>query len=332
MNSLQFPEQTCSRQYPVNLKENDLGLFESDLIHVNKEKSMLFLKNIDCLNGVLFDKSALRFYDKYCFVLQQPTFKLVSRLVYYFGRSQKIEAGIWVTDDWSKEYFHWLTDVLTRILICEEVASGHVIVLPTKFRKYKYIAESLEILDKKFIFADSKFIHFKHLIVAPHTAITGNFDVGLINSVRDRFINNFHIPKRFIYISRQKARKRKILNEDQVIEVLVKLGFEIHFFEDYNLSQQIEIMQDTKLLLSIHGAGLTNMLFMPKNSIIFELRNEKESKLNCFFSMASALDHYYYYQTNQGTSDDTHEANLTVDTNNLQNELNKIMINTEKNE
>lgn len=327
MNNIQFPAQTCIREKPVNFKEDDVRLFESDLIHVNKEKSMLFLKNIDCLNGVLFDKSAFRFYDKYCFVLKQPNYKLVSRLVYYFRKSQKIDAGLWVTDDWSKEYFHWLTDVLTRILICEEVSSGHVIVLPAKFKKFPYISESLDLLDQEYIFAKSKHIIFRNLIVAPHTAITGNFDVPLINKLRDKFINSSHQSKRYVYISRQNAKKRKILNEEDVVRVLSRFGFEIHRFEEYSLAQQIAIMGDTKVLLSIHGAGLTNMLFMPKNSIIFELRNRNERKLNCFFSMASALDHQYYYLKNQGTSDDTHEADLTVNVADLENELIKIINN-----
>lgn len=328
MKIMTFPESIILRKMPINFIETDLHLFASDLKYFNKERYMLSLKNIDVLKDVLFDKQRLKFYDKYCFVHKKPLVNLLARLSFYFHRKQKITAGLWVIDDWSKEYFHWLTDVLTRILLTEEFSKDHLIVLPNKFKRFKYISESLEILGKKFIFAESKHLYYKNLLVAPHSAITGNFDIEKINQLRDRFIDSDHVPSRLIYISRQNANKRKVTNEAEVIAALSKFDFEIHIFEDYSLSQQIAIMQETKVLLSLHGAGLTNMLFMPKNSKIFELRNGDESKLNCFFSMASALEHEYYYLTNKGSSTDTHIADITVDIDNLISELNKITVTT----
>ncbi|WP_309642389.1 glycosyltransferase family 61 protein [Flavobacterium sp.] len=325
MNSIQYPEQVCHRKLPINFKQEDLCLFEGDLKHTNKEKSMLFLKNIDYLKDTLFDKRHFKFYDDYCFVLKKPLINLLARLIYYSHKSQTIDQAVWVTDNWSKEYFHWFADVISRILIAEEYIKGHVIVLPHAHKKYKYISESLDLLGVSYTFLEKKNVHFNNLILTPKIGITGNYDKVLINQVRDRFIDSDKQPSKYIYISRQKANRRKVTNEEEVIAVLLKHHFEIHFFEDYTLAQQIQIMQDTKILMSIHGAGLTNMLFMPKNAKIVELRNETESRLNCFFSLASDLNHEYYYLTNTGTSTTTHTADITVDVNKLETELQKIL-------
>jgi capsular polysaccharide biosynthesis protein len=65
--------------------------------------------------------------------------------------------------------------------------------------------------------------------------------------------------------------------------------------EDLSFIRQIELMQGTKVLLGAHGAGLTNMLFMPAGSVVVEIRKEGDSHNNCFYSLASALGHRYYY-------------------------------------
>ena len=72
-------------------------------------------------------------------------------------------------------------------------------------------------------------------------------------------------------------------------------------------------MKDTKCLIGLHGAGLTNMLFMSEKTNVLELRNEEDSHNNCYFSLASDLNLDYYYQLNKGDRKDTHEVNVTVD-------------------
>jgi capsular polysaccharide biosynthesis protein len=98
-----------------------------------------------------------------------------------------------------------------------------------------------------------------------------------------------------------------------VMELLLQYGYEIHFFEDYDLKKQIEIMSETKSLIGLHGAGLTNMLFMPANGQVLELRNENDAHNNCYFSLASDLNQAYYYLINTGDIEDTHRVEVTVD-------------------
>jgi len=114
------------------------------------------------------------------------------------------------------------------------------------------------------------------------------------------------------------------MNEDAVVALVQQHGYEIHFFEDYTLRQQIAIMAETRYLIGLHGAGLTNVLFMPAQGKILELRNQLDDHNNCFFTLASALDHDYYYLNNDGDTTDTHIVNITVDTALLQQALHRM--------
>ena len=75
------------------------------------------------------------------------------------------------------------------------------------------------------------------------------------------------------------------------------------------------MMLNAKYLISNHGAGLTNMLFMQAGTSVLELRRENDGHNNCYFAQASALNLKYYYQLCKSENDDTdtYTANLIVD-------------------
>ncbi len=83
--------------------------------------------------------------------------------------------------------------------------------------------------------------------------------------------------------------------------------------EDYSLQQQVDLLSETKALIGLHGAGLTNMLFMPTGAQLLELRNQGDRSNNCFFSMAADLHHRYYYLTNAGNKADAYDVEIEVD-------------------
>ena len=67
-----------------------------------------------------------------------------------------------------------------------------------------------------------------------------------------------------------------------------------------------------KYLISNHGAGLTNMLFMKAGGNVLELRHRGDKHNNCYFSLASTLRLNYYYQLcdSENNIEDAYTANL----------------------
>ncbi len=105
------------------------------------------------------------------------------------------------------------------------------------------------------------------------------------------------IPK--LYVSRKKAQRRKIINEQEVEAYLLKQGFEQICFEDYTVFEQIFLMQNANVLVSMHGAGLTNIIFMDPGSFLLELTpmvERKEQFRFPFWRIASLLEINYYIQ------------------------------------
>lgn len=67
------------------------------------------------------------------------------------------------------------------------------------------------------------------------------------------------------------ARRRQIVNEGEVVESLEEIGIKPIFFEDYTMSQKIQIMRDASLVVAPQSGGLTFTLFANKNADIVEI-------------------------------------------------------------
>jgi capsular polysaccharide biosynthesis protein len=314
-----FVSYTDYRTKPRNLNEADLFLFETSFAVNMPEVSICSLKSANILKNNIFTLLPPKFYTSYTHIFPVPSKKLLKSLLSFLKPYKKIPHGVWVTDEWSGEYFHWMTDALTRVIAAEQSGSDYVIVLPEEYRNRKFVVESLKLLNvEAYYYYKRRRLKVQHLLLPAHTALTGSYNHALINELRDRFIGRLTAkPYKRIYISRQRAAKRRIINEEEVVMVLESNGYETHFFEDYSLQKQIDIMVQTKSVVGLHGAGLTNMLFMHKGGKILELRNHKDSHNNCFFALASAMGHAYYYLANIGNTEDTYSVDVTVDTDRL---------------
>lgn len=76
------------------------------------------------------------------------------------------------------------------------------------------------------------------------------------------------------------------------------------------------MMQNTELLVGMHGAALTNMFFMPSNSTVVEFRYNGPHHNHCYWHLSSACQ--INYMAFFGISDDTNKilegqgCNLTI--------------------
>jgi capsular polysaccharide biosynthesis protein len=126
-----------------------------------------------------------------------------------------------------------------------------------------------------------------------------------------------------IYISRRSAGRRKIGNEDELTQIFRKFDFRLIRAEELSFEEQVKLISRARYLVSNHGAGLTNMLFMRDGGSVLELRHVSDYINNCYFILASALDLKYYYQLCKAEKDfaDPHTADLIVDLKELQHNL-----------
>ncbi|MFZ1816080.1 MAG: glycosyltransferase family 61 protein, partial [Rhizobiaceae bacterium] len=107
---------------------------------------------------------------------------------------------------------------------------------------------------------------------------------------------------------------RHIANGDALAAVWQRHGFVAQVMEDKTLAEQAALMRGARLIGGIHGAGLANMLFMPRGGSVIEIR-QIERVPDCFFTLASALGHRYFLVEGQGAQEGVHPhaADLLVD-------------------
>jgi capsular polysaccharide biosynthesis protein len=330
-----YQNHTSIRALPRNFDILDLALFEHELKRELPEITLSHLNNVTLnSDGILFNGFKVlvesfpsqRFMK--AFLRPKTKLKLWAKNCFPKKYSKIDGATLWITDIWSQGYFHWMTDALPRLFVIQSELDNATLLLPRAYQGIEYIQSSL----KPFPIQKLEFVHksslCKSLKIPSHTAPTGNYNEEIIRSLRETYAgfyrdanSEFQYDK--VYISRGKSQKRKISNEEECISVLEEFGFITLYFEDYSFEQQVKIISGTKYLISNHGAGLTNMLFMKAGGSILELRRTGDSQNNCYFALASALHLNYFYQlcNAETPEEDSHTANLVVDCGKLRKNL-----------
>jgi capsular polysaccharide biosynthesis protein len=148
-----------------------------------------------------------------------------------------------------------------------------------------------------FIFIrENEIFYVKNLVVVPEIAPTGNYRSQLMRNIREPYIKGgFKNESKRIYITRSKALKRKIINEAELIPLLKKYDFNIISMEDLTFEEQFKLVIGAEVLVSLHGAGLTHMLWLATDAKVMEIRLKGDGVNNCYFSLASDLKINYYY-------------------------------------
>jgi capsular polysaccharide biosynthesis protein len=320
------------RTPPHNLRPEDAPLFAHELERTIDPMHALELANVSANGeGLLFRRGRI-LGESFAVaeIYERARRRRLPFLVrnYLLRRRRKLPGRfLWITDDWSNGYFHWLADALPRLFAARELATTMTLILPAKC-DLDFVRASLRLFDVGGIeyIAPHEVRVVDQLILPSHAAPSGSFNDPLMRELRSFILDSCGVdtkPHRRIYISRSRATKRRIANEEEVIAVLRDFDFEVVHFEDHSFEEQVRIAAATKLMVANHGAGLTNMLFMPAGGQILELRRAGERERNCFFNLATTarLDYYYQSCPQERAEESPHSANVVVDVGELRKNL-----------
>jgi capsular polysaccharide biosynthesis protein len=341
-----YEESAAKRRLPLNLNQKDLPLFEGELERVIPATRLLqFPEVLVSPEGLLF-KGTQILPESFAFPYHLDEWRSRSVLKflatnYAFRLRRKIEQEVlWITDYWSTGYFHWLADALTRLFVVRGTLSHAVVLLPGKYEAHEHVQSSLRafgVTNVRFI-GRHEVVRCRSLLMPSPTAPSGHFNWQAIRGVRRVLLEAYGDVRRNVvedaedkrlYISRRRAGRRRIINEDEVTSVLRAFRFETVCAEELSFEQQAQTFSLARYIVSNHGAGLTNMLFMKDRGSVLELRHEGDCVNNCYFTLASALDLNYFYQTcaPEDPSADPHDAHLVVDLDRLEKNVRLLLAN-----
>lgn len=330
------PEIVSRRKLPVNFEQNDLELFRQELERVIPATKLLELRDVRVSSDGLLFKGGKILPESFAFPHLLAQWKKRSVLKFFvenylFKHQRRRETpAFWIASNWSVGYFHWLADALTRLFIVKDRIGDLTLLLPYQYKTLQFVQPSLEpfgIRNLEFLDRNEVLV-CERLLMPTHTAPSGHYNERIIRGVSELlvgFYNSFgdSPPAGRVYVSRGRAGKRRIINEQEVIDLLQEFQFSVVHTEDYSFEQQLKIASGARYLVSNHGAGLTNMLFMRQGSNVLELRHHADRINNCYFTMASALDLNYFYQSCEPETpgENAHTANLLVNVQRLRENL-----------
>lgn len=260
-------------------------------------------------------------YQKGHFLIQQWTGKVIHH-------KHENEAAL-IYDRWATEnYYHWMIEALPRLLLAQRQFPDCAVLVPVPAPEF--VSTSLEMMEVKRIVFNTRggTIKVDNLIVPErvyyyeedeempmaylHTEYeTSNLkkrvspdlkpsDLSkeeLIVDVRKKFLQALPDlstkPGRKIFASRANQKTRRLINENDIYPLLEQWGFEVVFFDLLSFTEQVELMQQTSLLMGVHGANLVNILFLPPTAKVIELMNEHHFN-EAYYLLSSSLDIAYY--------------------------------------
>jgi hypothetical protein len=314
---------TSMRRQPKNLHLEDISLFAHEFSKEIPGSHFREVPNAFVLGDTVLTIRPFKFYEQDTQMARRKARKYLKQLPLLFTRSLRINKALWITDDKSDNYFHWLTDCLTRLLAIEPfLTPDTVLLLPGKLERLSFVRDTLSAFSISVVYYDpARAVLLDTLILPTHIAPAGNYHSGIIGRVRERLSRPVIPAGRNIYVSRRNAARRTISNEEEVRQTMEANGFESHYFENYSFADQTSIMSQTHCLAGLHGAGLANMIFMPPGGEVLEMRIRNDFRNNCYFSLASEMGHDYYYLLNNAEGQRTLTSIVTVDVQQLKETL-----------
>lgn len=102
-----------------------------------------------------------------------------------------------------------------------------------------------------------------------HQYKTYNEDISkeFLKNFQKRIFNHFNIilrkPTKHVFLTRQGAKHRRVLNEQEVVK---ELCLEPITFQNKTIIEELQLFADSKLVVTPYGAGIVGCYFMQPNS------------------------------------------------------------------
>ena len=219
-------------------------------------------------------------------------------------------------------YYHWLLENVPKLLEARRTIPAFTLLLPSSYTAAFY-ADTLRLLGITAVerLQPQTMYQVPELALPFASEAQGSYSAHAMREVKDVFLAATGVDRREatpatrLYVSRRKAARRKVLNEPDVERLLSRYGFQSLCFEDFTFEEQVRLCADVNVLVSMHGAGLSNMIFMPEHASVIEFRKFDEGR-NYFFTQLAATLAYQYQLLYCAAADEqqsVQDADLYVD-------------------
>lgn len=174
-------------------------------------------------------------------------------------------------------YYHWLIEILPRLMLIDECKDLSGIPLLVPAEAPQYVAEILRLagLTHRVQYLASGTYNFSTLYIPSALSPPSHPSSFSVNWIRDRLQKDLQEQhpgtKRRVYVSRKDAPIRFTTNETELLVLLKKYNFECVVLSEMTVAEQIQTFSNAEFIISNHGAGLTNLAFCQADTKVIEL-------------------------------------------------------------
>lgn len=186
---------------------------------------------------------------------------------------------------WDDNYGHWLIESLPRVrLIAEVVDLGQCKFLVGQYNeKMKQICvDSLKrfgVSEEQIVFARTPLYCRKLLYPAPLTEQPWKKAPYVVTVLEDvakgMLADELRIGgSRKLYVSRNRTSRRILANEQELIDILIPLGYQVVHPEELSFGEQVITFAQADSVIGNLGAALSNIVFSKRGVRLFALTTE----------------------------------------------------------
>ena len=210
-----------------------------------------------------------------------------------------------------KNYFHWLFDILPKIIITTSLINLNKIdyfYMPELQKFQKRTFSLLGIKDFKVINSKkNKHIEATKIVIPEHPWYTKGTIFNEANSIPGWIV--IWLRKSFLKLKRKKNKSLKIfidrseseyshcklINNDEIKNILSKRGFKILQTGSLDFLKQVDLFNNAKFIIGPHGAAFANLVFCKPKTNIIEIKPKKQPNN---YKKISILNDLNYAQIN----------------------------------
>ena len=187
-------------------------------------------------------------------------------------------------------YYHEMFEGLVRVFIARRVFGNIKVLVST--RRSRHIDEMLALIGvtkDQILYSDCP-VRVKKGVLIPRWSDCGENLKEDVCEFRDYLVSRLPDARNGatkLYISRAKSR-RSLPDEHEIERVLADRGFSVVYFEDMLFVEQLKAIRSADIIVSPHGAGLSNLIVAKTNTKVIEIMTQGWAN-SCYGHLASSL-------------------------------------------
>ena len=176
-------------------------------------------------------------------------------------------------------YYFWIFYHITRFWLIQMVQNRNEVKHVLNSRPNSFQQQTLELLQidsTDFGCLNPSATKFRQLYLPVGIHRSSFTHPGAIKWLRTQLLPlDLCPPHRRIFLSRQDAARRRLLNEEKIINRLKPHGFEVVVPSSLSVADQIEVFSQAEIVVGSHGSGFANMVFASSQAKMIEIKSPR---------------------------------------------------------